>query len=86
MAAKALPRCTRHIWVRWLPQGEKYSQLMSQRNTNGPAEQGFDCDDPLGHFHIRTDYYNYFKKWYPNGPQFTPEFQGGAFDRKFTIT
>lgn len=42
--------------------------------------RGFDCDDPLGHFHVRTDYYNYFKKWYPNGPQFTPEFQGGAFD------
>jgi len=46
-------------------------------------EQGFDCNDPLGHFHIRTDYYNYFKKWYPSGPQFTPEFQGGAFDREF---
>ncbi|KAF8422540.1 extracellular beta-galactosidase [Tirmania nivea] len=61
----------------WLP--KNYPSILDIYGLD-TYPRGFDCDDPLRHFHIRTDYYNYFKRWYPNGPQFTPEFQGGAFD------
>ncbi|KAF8467613.1 glycoside hydrolase superfamily [Kalaharituber pfeilii] len=61
----------------WLP--KNYPGVLDIYGLDG-YPRGFDCNYPLEHFYIRTDYYNYFKKWYPDGPQFTPEFQGGAFD------
>ncbi|KAI5810302.1 glycoside hydrolase superfamily [Peziza echinospora] len=61
----------------WLP--KNYPGVLDLYGLDG-YPRGFDCDDPIGNFRIRTDYYRYFKRWYPHGPQFTPEFQGGAFD------
>ncbi|KAK9317000.1 glycoside hydrolase superfamily [Lipomyces starkeyi] len=42
--------------------------------------RGFDCHDPMSNFYIQTNYREYLANVSADTPNFTPEFQGGAYD------